>query len=190
MKRAIVGLVIAILLLAGGYTAYTKTQLLNENRCWGCLSLNPKGKLYDDFWVEYPEGYGKEGAVSHPDWLKEELDTKSVVMLFFWYIGCTSCKVLWEHMQGEGLVEGDEDDGRLVGFNNASLLTIDTTDKDDERRHSFSLYTQKGGAPVTVILFKKDSEIYWYAFEGAEYPKDENGKTVTVQKILEDALRR
>jgi len=187
MKLAIIGMgIAAILLLSGGYLAYDKTHILNENRCWGCLALNPTGKIYNGFWIDYPKEYGK-GKIKHPDWLKNALNNTHVVMLFFWYKGCSACKLLWEEMKEEGIVEGDEANGKIVGFENVTLITIDTV--NDERKGALSIYSQKGGSPTTVILFKEDDTIYWYAFEGSNLPKDENGKIVTVKEIIEDAIR-
>ena len=179
----------AIIFLSGLYLGYTKTEILNENRCWGCLSLDPKGRLFDGFWIDYPDDYGKGKNVSHPEWLKEALENVSVVMLFFWYEGCFSCGVLWEKMKKEGTVEGSEADGKLVGFENVTLFTVDTVN-DEERRDALFIYSQRGGSPTTVISFLKEDIIYWYAFEGSNLPKDTNGKTVTVKKILEDAVKR
>ncbi len=188
MRRAIIGIgIAAIIFLSGSYLAYNKTQILNENRCWGCLSLDPKGKLYKGFWIDYPEEYGKKN-ISHPEWLKEELENVSAVMLFFWYEGCFSCEVLWEKMKKEGIVKGDEAHGEIVGFENVTLSTIDTI--NDEERNALYIYSQRGGSPTTVVLFKEEDTIYWYAFEGSNLPKDENGKMVTVKKILEDAIAR
>ena len=90
-------------------------------------------------------------------------------------------------MKEEGIVEGDEANGKIVGFENVTLITIDTV--NDERKGALSIYSQKGGSPTTVILFKEDDTIYWYAFEGSNLPKDENGKIVTVKEIIEDAIR-
>lgn len=187
MKSAIIGILIAVpLLVIGMYNAYNDAQVLNENRCWGCLALNPIGKIYDGFWINYPEGYGKGKIIYHPEWVREALNNTRVVILFFWYKGCSSCAVLWEKMKEEGIVEGDEANGKIVGFENATLFTIDTL--NDERKDAIFVYSQGGGAPTTVILFKKDDTIYWYAFEGSDLPKDKNGKSVTVKEIIEDAM--
>lgn len=188
MRLAIIGVgVAAIILLSGGYLAFNKTQILNENRCWGCLSLNPKGKLYDGFWIDYPEEYGKKN-ISHPDWLIETLDKVNAVMLFFWYEGCSACTVLWNKMKEQGLVKGDEADGELVGFENVTLFTIDTI--NDEWKDALFIYSQRGGSPTTVVLFKEDDTVYWYAFEGSNLPKDINGREIEVREILEDAVAR
>ncbi|KAA0003726.1 MAG: hypothetical protein FE048_01025 [Thermoplasmata archaeon] len=189
MKWTFIGIGIAVSLFAIGiYDAYDNARILNENRCWGCLALDPIGKIYDGFWIEYPKDYGKGKEVPHPEWVKEELDNGSVVMLFFWYEGCYSCEVLWEKMKKEGIVEGDEAHGKIVGFENVTLFTIDTI--KDERRDALSIYSKRNGSPTTVILFKEDDTIYWYAFEGSEIPKDKNGKEITVKKILEDAIMK
>ena len=187
----LIALIVAGLLLAvGALGAYEASQRFNENRCWGCLALDPAGKVFDGFWTTYPSLYGsKEGeTVSHPAWIQQALNDTTVVMLFFWYQGCSSCKVLWDKMKDEGTVTGSEADGTIT-IDNVTLYSIDFLTGDNETRsQAFDVYTIDKGAPTTVILLKKDDTIYWYAFEGATYLKDRNGETMTVHDVLDTAL--
>jgi hypothetical protein len=182
--------VMGVLLAAGTHVAYETAQTFNENRCWGCLALDPVGKAFDGFWTTYPPAYGgREGEnVSHPGWIRAELNETPVVMLFFWYPGCGSCKTLWDKMNDEGTVVGGEADGDVT-LDNVTLYSIDfVSGGNDTRSRAFDVYTIDRGAPTTVVLFKKDGAIYWYAFEGATYSKDRNGDTLTMRQLLERAL--
>ncbi|MGC9308907.1 MAG: hypothetical protein ACP5FL_09065, partial [Thermoplasmatota archaeon] len=140
----LIALIVAGLLLAvGALGAYEASQRFNENRCWGCLALDPAGKVFDDFWTTYPSLYGgKEGeTVSHPAWIAEALNDTTVVMLFFWYQGCSSCKVLWDKMKDEGTVTGSEADGAIT-IDNVTLYSIDFLTGDNETRsQAFDVYT-------------------------------------------------
>ncbi len=187
----IAALAAAVLLLATGtMMAYERAQTFNENRCWGCLALNPAGTVFDGFWTTYPSIYGGKAGdtVSHPGWIADALNHTPVVMLFFWYQGCSSCKELWDTMRDMGTVTGGEADGDIT-MANVTLYSIDFLGGGNQTRsQAFDVYTIDRGAPTTVILLRKDGAIYWYAFEGATYPKDKNGERMTVQALLEEAL--
>lgn len=187
----IMALVVAgVLLAAGAMVAYDTAQTFNQNRCWGCLALDPAGKVFQDFWVAYPSLYGeKEGnQVPHPAWIRSALNETPVVMLFFWYRGCSSCKELWDAMREEGTVTGSEAHGDIT-IDNVTLYSIDFLHGDNETRsQAFDVYTIIRGAPTTVVLFEKEGTVHWYAFEGATYPRDSNGAVMTVQNLLEEAL--
>ncbi|MFO8133204.1 MAG: hypothetical protein R6U10_04640 [Thermoplasmatota archaeon] len=187
----LVALAVAGLLLATGtLAAYETAQQFNENRCWGCLALDPAGTIFDGFWTTYPPVYGgREGEnVSHPGWITAALNETPVVMLFFWYQGCSSCKALWDKMRDEGTVTGGEADGDIT-MANVTLYSIDFLGGGNQTRsQAFNVYTIDRGAPTTVVLLKKDDTVVWYAFEGATYPKDKNGERMTVQMLLENAM--
>ena len=187
----IIALIVAgLLLTVGAIGAYEASRRFNENRCWGCLALDPAGKVFDGFWTTYSSLYGgKEGRnVSHPPWISKALNDTAVVMLFFWYRGCSSCKVLWDKMKDEGTVTGSEADGDII-LDDVTLYSIDFLTGDNETlSQAFNVYTIDKGAPTTVVLFKKDDTIYWYAIEGATYLKDRNGETMTVHDLLDTAL--
>lgn len=180
----------AVLLAAGTIAAYETAQQFNENRCWGCLALNPAAVDFDGFWTTYPSLYGgSEGSsVPHPDWIRAALNDTRVVMLFFWYTGCSSCKDLWDTMKEEGTVTGGEADGDVT-IDNVTLYSIDfLTGGNETRSRAFDIYTIDRGAPTTVVLFKQDGAVRWYAFEGSTYPEDPDGDTVTVHDLLHKAL--
>ncbi|MEA2054243.1 MAG: hypothetical protein U9O96_03885 [Candidatus Thermoplasmatota archaeon] len=166
----VIGIAIALVLFTGGvYTSYEKSRNLNEATCLGCLALNPIVKSFSGFWVEYPEGYDKEGNnVPHPSWVVDELSKGKVVMLFFWYHGCDPCSRQWSDMKNAGIVEGSEENGCMDERykKNITLFTVDII--NSERKDVIKIYTPKGdiGAPTTVILTLKDGNVLWYAFQG------------------------
>lgn len=187
------GIIIALAFFIGGwYAAYEKSTNLNENTCLGCLALNPVVKSFSGFWVEYPEGYGKEGNVSHPQWVLDELNRGKVVMLFFWFDGCSGCKEQWDDMINAGIVEGNEDSGKIGNYyeNNVTLFSINTI--SSERKDSIKIYNppdKEDYNPTTVILTMKNGSIMWYAFQG---PADGSGgrpSIETLENILNDAVK-
>ncbi len=179
-----------VLLAAGAIVAYETAQQFNENRCWGCLALDPAGTAFDGFWNTYPSLYGSRAGstVSHPAWIRGALNDSQVVMLFFWYTGCSSCKALWDKMRDKGTVTGSEANGDVT-LANVTLYSIDFLYGDNETRgDAFDVYTITRGAPTTVVLYEKEGGVRWYAFEGATYPTDTDGDTMTVHDLLREAL--
>jgi len=181
-----------VLLISGGYAAYNKSKTLNESICLGCIGLNPIVESFSEFWVEYPRGYGKEGNVSHPQWVIDELNKGKIVMLFFWYHGCEPCSRQWNDMLHAGIVEGTEENGKIgVAYkNNVTLLTIDTI--NSERKDSIKLYNpskKEDYNPTTAIITMKNGSILWYAFQG---PADGSGGRPSMrglEEILNYALK-
>ena len=171
----------------GGFKAYETSQRLNESTCLGCLALNPRVASFTDFWSIYPDSYGnKEGKdVQHPMWVTNEVNNGTVIMLFFWYNGCQPCKQQWDDMKEIGLVEGNEDDGRMSPpyASNVTLITIDVI--NSERTNARKVYaypSREDYTPITAIITRNASGLIWYAFQG---PADGNGGRPSVQKLTD-----
>ncbi len=171
MRKVIYIGIIFILLASGAYVAYKQVESLNIARCLGCLAMEPKTEIFENFWVEYPSFYNRNGIPPHPSWIVNE-SKQHVIMLFFWFEGCSACKSQWKRMEKYGLVEGGEADGGFTeNYSYAKLITIDII--NSPYKDILRIYQREGRmeAPTTVILFEKNGTIYWYAFSG-----DANGE--------------
>ncbi len=171
-KQILAGLVFFLLLVGSlGLGSYSYTQQSSSVKCLGCLALNPIIPDFEDWWVEYPSGHPNSGAaVSHPAWVKSDLDKYDAVFIFLWSDGCLGCEEQWEDMKDQGLVTGEEDGGSLAKYKGRVILySLDARD-NSRGTNSISVYDPKGaqhGTPTSVFLVKlATGEIGWFAVEG------------------------
>ncbi|MBC7081308.1 MAG: hypothetical protein H5T44_03595 [Thermoplasmatales archaeon] len=176
MKKIFLAISI-ILLISGAYTRYKKTKELNEMVCQGCIAIISKSQKFEEFWIEYPHGYGMSGIPSHPQWALNYSKDK-VLMIFFYGPACEPCNQQWEEMKKAGMVEGNEKDGKFSeNFSYAILFTIDIS---DDREDTIIVYNSKRSVPTTVIMFEKNDKIYWYSFSG---PPDGKGGRPSIEEL-------
>jgi len=187
MKKIVYAGIIFLLLASGAYAAYKQVEALNIARCLGCIAMEPKTEVFENFWVEYPYFYHASGLPPHPSWVINE-SREHVTMLFFWFEGCSACKSQWERMEKYGLVEGSEADGRFTeNYSYAKLITIDII--NSPLKNTLKIYHGEGRmeAPTTVILFEKNGTIYWYAFSGDANGEGGRPTVAELADILEKA---
>ncbi len=176
MKKIIALIICAITLSSGFLIAYDTVKRLNIARCLGCIAMYPKAIKFS-FWVEYPKEYKNKGLPPHPEWIVNE---SKVILLFLWGYACEPCEKQWEEMKKAGIVEGTEENGTVGGnFSYVKLYAINGQEEKDLVR----IYNKRGEVelPTTVILFKKNETIYWYAFSG---PADGKGGRPNIEELI------
>ena len=172
------------LVIGLGLDAYEKTKRQNEILCLGCLALEPIAEDFEGFWVEHPED---DKVPDHPDWVKDELESKKVVFIFLWSQGCVPCEEQWEDMKDDGLVKGSEDDGTMAKY--TDKVTLYSLDAGSEARgeEAIGVYDPNEGShgtPTTVFLTMEEGSettIYWWAAEGKMKASD-------VDKVINEAM--
>ena len=157
---------------------YDEVHRLASVKCLGCLGLDPRVPGFSGFWTVYPSGHTKAGQeVPHPPLVLEMLNESGtdLIILFYWTQGCVPCAEQWEEMAEEGIADGTEENGKEGSkYSNLRLISVDAASDMDLYR----TYRPKGtenGVPMTVFLFEKGSNIYWYCHYGKMELKDLEG---------------
>jgi len=175
--------ILMIVVLVGGLAAggYEVSDGNNGVKCLSCLALVPS---LSGAWSDSP--------LDHPNEVMSDLDSGKIALLFFWQPSCGACDKQWEDMKDYGLVTGTEQQGRMAKYDSeVELHSVNARDDpytDWFREYASAFPEDDWATPMTSIVFKDGSSIYWFSEIGYE-----EGKKMTpedIESLLNEAMNK